>query len=229
MGSSGGTRFDPGPGYDRAADTYDLWGWQSFWTRNEEPIVESMLRSLPLPETAVDLGAGTGRYCDMLCRLGVPRVVGVDISRGMLDVARRKWPSIAFVNGDISALPLVDSCAQVAIAARTLSHVPDVEGVLGEIARIMRPGGLVIVTDLHAEHPFDATKLPTPGGEIAIATWKRTESDVVSAATRVGLETTHVRRITAKDCVWLPPPQELLSLDRTGARAVFFVASFIKP
>jgi ubiquinone/menaquinone biosynthesis C-methylase UbiE len=226
--TAAGSVLQPSAGYDRVAECYDEWDWQAFWTRNEEPVVDSMLRTVAAPRVALDLGTGTGRYCDVLRRIGHRAVIGIDVSFGMLSVARRKPGFNVLVNADIGALPFADRSAGLTVAARSLSHVADLDQALAEIARVLAPGGTLVVSDLHAEHAFDVTKLKTPRGEIAICTWKHTETDVAEAAARAGLMPLQVQRFTARECLWLPPADQLTSLDRTGRRTVFFVGRFRK-
>jgi ubiquinone/menaquinone biosynthesis C-methylase UbiE len=218
----------PGPGYDRVAACYDTWDWQSFWDRNEKPIVESILREMPMAARALDLGVGTGRYLQLFGDLAVPCAAGIDISSGMLAVARQRTGSALLLHADIGALPLAPNAVDLAIAARSLCHVPDLPGALRQVALVLRPGGTLIVTELDAEHAFDATTAPTRDGDVTIATWKRTAEETASAAACEGLICTRLVRVRATDCRWLPPPPELSSIDRSGRRAIFSVAVFSK-
>jgi ubiquinone/menaquinone biosynthesis C-methylase UbiE len=56
---------------------------------------------------------------------------------------------VRFVFGDLHALPLADGCADVAVCGLALTHVTELLGPVTEIARIVRPGGSVVVSDLH--------------------------------------------------------------------------------
>src|SRR5262245_28573921 len=84
-------RIGSAEGYDQAADHYDAWAWQTFWRENEFPIVRSLLlEAIPKQAFAtrglLDVGVGTGaflRYVAPDLPTGV-RLVGVDVSRGML-------------------------------------------------------------------------------------------------------------------------------------------------
>jgi SAM-dependent methyltransferase len=129
-------------------------------------------------DTIADIGCGNGRYLAELARRGFPgRVVGTDLSPGMLQAARdhlnaaaasraafaagsvaaaalaaaasaAKTPSlapIALVSADATALPLRDGAADVTIAAHMLYHVPEPADALGELRRVTRPGGRVIL------------------------------------------------------------------------------------
>jgi ubiquinone/menaquinone biosynthesis C-methylase UbiE len=218
----------PGLGYDRAAMSYDDWPWQLFWDQNEKPIVESLIRKMPAPSVAADLGVGTGRYFLVLRALGVRNVVGVDLSSGMLTVAKKRAGTSGLVRADVRSLPIASGRVDLAIAARSLCHLPEIEDEFRETGRILRRGGSLIVTELDADHAFERTRLPTASGEVLIATWKRQASELVASAERAGLRATQLIRVRSTDCRWLPPPPALPSIDRAGGRAIFVVVMFSK-
>ncbi|NLX59007.1 MAG: ubiquinone/menaquinone biosynthesis methyltransferase [Phycisphaerae bacterium] len=100
----------------------------------------------------VDIGCGTGDVtAAMAGRLGSGgRIVGLDFCGPMIDRARRKWaalPQAAFVVADAVALPLADASCDAATMAFALRNVVDREAALGEMARVVRPGGRVAVLE----------------------------------------------------------------------------------
>lgn len=226
--ASGSTLLAPGPGYDQAAESYDDWQWQPFWTHNESPLVESLVRLSSTPHVALDLGVGTGRYLTLLRDIGARDSIGVDISGGMLAVARRKIDWAPLVQADIRQLPFAANRVDLAIATRSLCHMAELDVAFGEIGRILRPGGVLVVTELDAEHAFTTTKVPARTGDISIATWKRGAPEIISRASNAGLSLTHFTRIRANDCRWLPPPPGLSSIDRASVRPIFVVCAFNK-
>lgn len=106
--------------------------------------------------TAVDLGCGTGEVLDRL--RGVCReVIGVDGSPRMLELARRRFgqefgndPDSAGISlriGELDHLPLRDGEADFACINLVLHHLSRPGDALQEICRVLRPGGMVLVTD----------------------------------------------------------------------------------
>jgi demethylmenaquinone methyltransferase / 2-methoxy-6-polyprenyl-1,4-benzoquinol methylase len=96
---------------------------------------------------ALDVATGTGDLAIELASRGAD-VVGSDFSEGMLDVARRKAPSLAWEQGNALALPYPDAsfdAATVGFGARNFSDLP--QG-LREMARVVRPGGRVVVLEI---------------------------------------------------------------------------------
>src|SRR3712207_6268110 len=95
----------------------------------------------------VDLACGGGLMAPHAARLGY-RHVGVDIGAAGLRVAREH--GVLAVRGSVLAVPLVDGCADVVVAGEILEHVEDDVGVLAECARLLRPGGTLVVDALAA-------------------------------------------------------------------------------
>ncbi|MFE3138190.1 class I SAM-dependent methyltransferase [Streptomyces scopuliridis] len=101
-------------------------------------------------QRVLDLGCGTGRFTVPMAELGA-QVSGLDISRAMLDVAGRKLAarglSADLREGDMSRLPFPDSSFDVVTSMLALMHIPldDREKVFSEAARVLRPGGRMII------------------------------------------------------------------------------------
>ena len=108
-----------------------------------------------------DLGCGTGQLSATLAPF-VRQVVAVDASSEMLDAARRRREGRANVAtrlGELEALPLDDEELDVAVLSLVLHYVPDPSRALGEAARVVRPGGQVLVVDMlpHAREEYRQT------------------------------------------------------------------------
>jgi ubiquinone/menaquinone biosynthesis C-methylase UbiE len=115
----------------------------------------------PLPSaTIVDVGCGNGMYLAELVRRGFRgRVLGVDLSFGMLTAARQRLnelasgvPVVALANADATALPLRDGVAGLTLAPHMLYHVPEPAQALRELRRVTRPGGRVLIVLNGAGH-----------------------------------------------------------------------------
>ena len=111
---------------------------------------EALLALLPRDLVVADLGCGTGDI-----------VVAVDRSAAMLKAARRRLlehgglANVELHRADLESLPLDDSCCDAALLVLALTYVPEPERVLTEVARILRPGGVVALADL-VRHDDDA-------------------------------------------------------------------------
>lgn len=99
-----------------------------------------------------DLGCGTGNASEHLAPW-VKRVVAVDRSEPMLEAARKRLDGVGnveFVAGELDELPLGDASVDAAVCVLVLHHVEDPAAVLGEMRRVVRPGGAALVIDMAA-------------------------------------------------------------------------------
>jgi ubiquinone/menaquinone biosynthesis C-methylase UbiE len=117
----------------------------------EEPVVLELVGDVAGLDV-LDVACGTGRYAIPLAQAGA-RVTGVDLSEEMLDLARRKAAgsglSLDLRVGDVRALPFADASFDLAVCALALCHLPDLNPAAQELARVLRPGGRVVVSDFH--------------------------------------------------------------------------------
>jgi SAM-dependent methyltransferase len=134
-------------GYEVWSHTYDEPGNGLFGY--EEPAVYGILDKLPAG-VALDAACGTGRHSAHLAEHG-HQVIGVDSSPDMLERARARVPGGTFLHGDLRALPLPDNHVDLVVCALALTHHRDLGPVLAEFARVLRPGGHLVISDLHEE------------------------------------------------------------------------------
>jgi ubiquinone/menaquinone biosynthesis C-methylase UbiE/DNA-binding transcriptional ArsR family regulator len=100
--------------------------------------------------TVADLGCGTGRTADVLAPF-VTRVIAIDASEEMLAAARERLAAhhnVEVRHGTLEALPLEDASVDAAHLGLVLHHIADPATVLGEAARVLRPGGRLLITDM---------------------------------------------------------------------------------
>ena len=99
-------------------------------------------------ERILDIGCGSGAYIEPVCqRLAQGgRLLAGDLSWGMLrDVASKSLPAgVVLLSADAMRLPLPDRCCDVVLANHMLYHVPQIEGAVAEIRRVLRPGGCLV-------------------------------------------------------------------------------------
>jgi SAM-dependent methyltransferase len=110
-------------------------------------VVWGLLDELP-PGRALDAACGTGRHAAHLAERG-HEVTGVDASPEMLELARARVPQARFRDGDLRALPVDDAEFDLVVCALALGHCEDLDAPVAELARAVRPGGSVVLSDLH--------------------------------------------------------------------------------
>jgi ubiquinone/menaquinone biosynthesis C-methylase UbiE/DNA-binding transcriptional ArsR family regulator len=100
--------------------------------------------------TVGDLGCGTGQVSAALAPF-VARVIAVDASAAMLQAARKRlhdFDSVDLRRGELEALPVDDARLDAATLMLVLHHVPEPERALAEVARVLKPGGRLIIVDM---------------------------------------------------------------------------------
>ncbi len=139
----------------------------------DEPTVYAITDALPIG-TVVDAACGTGRFTAHLVDRG-HRVLGVDSSAEMLVQARCRAPGATFVLGDLYRLPVADASCDLVLNALALTHVDDVAPVLAEFARVLRPGGRLVISDVHPEQVLRGSVVTAvgPDGQPQMATTHR--------------------------------------------------------
>jgi ubiquinone/menaquinone biosynthesis C-methylase UbiE len=77
------------------------------------------------------------------------KVRGTDLTAGMLKVAEAKVPDARFDVAPLDALPLSDESCDVAVCALALTHEPDIRPAIHELARVIRAGGHLVISDVY--------------------------------------------------------------------------------
>jgi ubiquinone/menaquinone biosynthesis C-methylase UbiE len=100
----------------------------------------------------IDLGCGTGRLIDQIKRhlkAENTRFTAVDISEEMLKITKYKFPDVECINADVKSLPFEDESFDIVVAAFLIVHIRDLTKVFNEIYRILKPNGILILTNIN--------------------------------------------------------------------------------
>jgi len=105
-----------------------------------------------------DLGCGTGPVAEAVAPV-VGKVIAVDASEPMLAAARgrlQRFDNVEVRRGELEALPLADGVVDAATLMLVLHHLPDPREVIAEVARVLRPGGRLLIVDMlpHDRHEY---------------------------------------------------------------------------
>ncbi|GAA4204193.1 class I SAM-dependent DNA methyltransferase [Actinocatenispora rupis] len=154
-----------------------------------------------------DLGCGPGRVTAYLDSLGL-RAFGVDLSPGMVEVARRDHPTLRFEVGTIADLDLPDGALAGIVAWYSIIHTPRerLPGVFAEFHRVLAPGGrLLLAFQLgdeirHIEHGY--------GHDIVLDAYRLSPDRVTDLLADAGL--TVDTRVVRQPEGWEPTPQAYL-------------------
>jgi len=126
-------------------------------------VLNDELRRLPRANSLLDAGCGDGRYLAALPNLGpLPkRVVGVDIAESILQTAAlatsRAGVHAELVRANLERLPLADSEFDLVLCFQAVEHLLDPEAGIQELARVLAPGGTLLLTTDHRRNLITKT------------------------------------------------------------------------
>ena len=131
------------PRYDTANSLFSL-DRDRAWRRRA-----ATLTRLKPGQTVLDLCTGTGKLAHELVPLVRPggRVIGIDFSPGMLELARAREPDVEFRQGDVSRLTEADASVDAVTIGFGLRNLVNRDAALREMRRVLRPGGRLVVLE----------------------------------------------------------------------------------
>ena len=172
-------------------------------TRDLDAVVTRRLAgSGPFP-LVVEAGCGTGKNTRHFSQIG-SAVHALDFSSGMLDLARRNVaaPNVLYREADLtSTWPCCTGAADLVSFNLVLEHIERLDAVLGEATRVLRPGGRVLVSELHPFKQYQGSQArftTTEGAEFKVPAFTHHVSDYLRAALGGGL------RLVQLDEWWHP-------------------------
>jgi SAM-dependent methyltransferase len=207
-------------GYRRWASTYDSIPNALIYA--EQPEVRVLIDALP-PGRALDAGCGTGRHTKYLIERG-HQVIGIDASPDMLAHARRELPGADLRAGDLLALPLESTSVDAAVCALALTHFEVLGPPITELARVLRPGGRLILSDLHPLHSalgMTAFFIAADGSAGCVRSYTHTHAAYLAAFRR--------SRLVVEQCIEPPVSEEgvaMMSGGMMGLASEAFLTAF---
>ncbi|MBT6691709.1 class I SAM-dependent methyltransferase [Candidatus Parcubacteria bacterium] len=111
--------------------------------------LDNIVKTMPSQDgmKVLDAGCGEGHLLEKLYnRNKSNRYYGIDLTQEALDMATRRCPDTHFIKADLSKLDFEDNFFDFITCTETLEHVDEYQAVLAEFKRVLKPGGLLVVT-----------------------------------------------------------------------------------
>jgi SAM-dependent methyltransferase len=99
------------------------------------------------PRTALDVGCGEGRFCRLLARHGV-QAAGIDPTPALIQTAQQRHPAGRYLRAAAEAIPFRSGAFDLVVSYLSLIDIPGVHAAIAEMARILRPGGSLLIASL---------------------------------------------------------------------------------
>jgi SAM-dependent methyltransferase len=143
-------------------------------------------------ERLIDLGCGRGGDLLRAAALVGPagKVTGIDATPRMVEAAGQRVAGLANAGvllGDLSAVPLPDGCAEVVVSNCAINHATDKAAVYREVARLLAPGGRVVVSDVVSEAALPESVRSDPAAWAACYGGAIPEAEYLEAVAAAGL------------------------------------------
>lgn len=138
--------------FDRWSESYEeSFMWNHFFSPLHE-LVAGRIGDLS-GLSVLDIGCGTGGLLRSLAGSGASRLVGIDLSSGMLNVARglAGTANIDFIEASAGEIPVPDRSFDVVTSCIAFHHFPDPSGVVREIERVLKSQGRLLLCDMCGE------------------------------------------------------------------------------
>jgi malonyl-CoA O-methyltransferase len=189
----------PLQGFTELADTYDM-RLSSHPTMLLETTATLSALSDIAGKSVVDIGCGTGRYALQMLRMGAHDVMGIDLALPMLQQLQRKAKkanlSVRFTQGDLlDTLSVSEEQFDVGVCAMVLAFIPEVAPAFHTMARLIKSGGSLVVSDVHPMTGFITPYLRfanVHGEEWRIRRHLHLISTLISAAQEAGFVFEHI-------------------------------------
>ena len=178
-------------------------------------------------ETVLDLGSGAGIDAFLAAQEVGPsgRVIGVDMTPQMLDRARKNaattgHTNVEFRQGRLEALPVEDASVDAVTSNCVVNLVPDKAAVFREVARVLKPGGRMVVADIVLDAPLPEAVVQDLSAWVGCISGAMRREEYIGLVESAGLGSVEVLRDVDQGAAMetVAPEQVGELLERTGTR-----------
>jgi len=120
---------------------------ENYWFRRHEAAYRWLARELPVPgAVVVEAGCGEGYGGQLLADAGAAVVAGLDVDLATVRHAAIAYPGVPVAAANLVALPVADRAVDLVVSSQVVEHLWDQDAFVAECARVLRPGGRLVVT-----------------------------------------------------------------------------------
>jgi demethylmenaquinone methyltransferase/2-methoxy-6-polyprenyl-1,4-benzoquinol methylase len=138
--------------FDEVAPTYDFLnhllslGIDNYWRSNATKRAKKLLQQNPAPRI-LDVATGTGDLAASMAKIAGAKVTALDLSPEMLNLARKKYPEITFLEGYAEKLPFQTASFDIVSAGFGVRNFEELEAGMREFHRVLKPGGHSLIIE----------------------------------------------------------------------------------
>jgi ubiquinone/menaquinone biosynthesis C-methylase UbiE len=141
------------------SDAYNMWSEEydsqpdNLMLALDELIFTELISNIDFKDKVIaDIGCGTGRHWEKMLLKQPANIIGFDVSKGMLEVIKRKFPEAEVHQLKTNKLEVLknESC-DIIVSTLALAHIKDIEDAFTEWNRVLKPNCHIIITDYHPE------------------------------------------------------------------------------
>ncbi|HUC79158.1 MAG TPA: class I SAM-dependent methyltransferase [Candidatus Saccharimonadales bacterium] len=192
----------------------------------EKPAMYSLLPNLD-SMSVISLGCGSGEDCNYLAKHGASKVTGIDISTGMIEIAKKSYPMYQFQVMDMENLAFGDSSFDFAYSSLAIHYLEDWSKVFKEVYRVLKPGSYFLFS---CNHPVTtAMEVIQDDGRMKIQQLSYTKNYQTN---KVSIKGDYLKRrplpshVTLPVTTWHKPIGEI---SQEAVAAGFVIANIVEP
>jgi ubiquinone/menaquinone biosynthesis C-methylase UbiE len=144
--------LEPAYAYNQWSSAYDSQPGNLMLALDEQIFTELLSDTTIQGKIIADIGCGTGRYWAKIMDKKPAKLIGYDISTGMLGMLLKKFPQAEthlLINEQLPGL--ADKSCDLMISTLTVAHIPHIKAALQEWRRVLKPDGEILITDYHPD------------------------------------------------------------------------------
>lgn len=176
----------------------------------------------------LEIGCGTGRHTQKFVKAG-NTVVGIDMSSGMLEIARGKIPNekVIFIEGDFVTMSGLAHDFDVVVESLVLEHIEDLTGFFDKAIACLKTGGDLYLSEIHPERTQAGIaahfKVPNSEEEIHLVSFAHTAKNIEIAADKAGFNLSNSKDVSGNQQLADLNPKWIRHLDKPLIKMWHFV------